>query len=133
MASGAYLLFIHVLEDIRIKIGALGFMNFSKGFYIYVGSAVSQKKKRFLQNRVLRHCRLASQKKNHWHIDYLLASDQTKIERIILIPSKIHEECEIAEFFSKYCLSSVKRFGSSDCQCFSHLFYRKTLEFQPSE
>ena len=52
-------------KDISVKIGKLGICNFSKGDYIYTGSANKN-----IEARVDRH--RMKNKKLHWHIDYLL-------------------------------------------------------------
>ena len=63
--KGSYCLIINVEKDTKIKIGKkLGIINFKKGCYVYVGSAMNS-----LESRVKRH--LSDNKKKHWHIDYL--------------------------------------------------------------
>jgi sugar fermentation stimulation protein A len=102
-----------------IKIGKLRFLKFEPGYYCYVGSALKGK----LITRVKRHISPSSLKKIHWHIDYLLATSEIRIIRSILIPSSFHEECKIAQTIKKFCIDEVHGFGSSDCNCNSHLFY----------
>ena len=68
----SYQLYIFLNEDVRVQIGKLGVFRFPKGNYIYTGSA-----KRNIEKRIERH--LSSNKKLHWHIDYLLENSQTKI------------------------------------------------------
>ncbi len=116
--KGAYLLFIKLKKDERIKVGKLGSFNFKKGFYVYSGSALKN-----LEARIKRHKR--KKKKKFWHIDYLLASKNARIVNVIGIPSKKRIECKL----NKIVLSLpgakilVKKFGSSDCNCKSHLVY----------
>ena len=99
--KGSYCLIINVEKDTKIKIGKkLGIINFKKGCYVYVGSAMNS-----LESRVKRH--LSDNKKKHWHIDYLLLNKNSKIEKIIE-----NEE-------------SIADFGCSDCKCHSHLIYFK--------
>jgi Uri superfamily endonuclease len=109
-----YILWIALDKDIQTKIGSLGRINFKKGVYLYVGSA----KKNF-KPRIERH--LVKKKKIFWHIDYLLSSNDAKIKQI-WITNKI-KECNIAQFLYKKGYSFINRFGSSDCNCRSHLFF----------
>ncbi|WP_409199490.1 GIY-YIG nuclease family protein [Methanobrevibacter sp. DSM 116169] len=113
--KGTYCLIIELKKDSKIKVGSLGFINFKKGFYIYVGSAMSS-----LESRVKRH--LSSSKKKHWHIDYLLLNSNSQIIDVIFNISDSKIECDLA----KYILNDglvVENFGSSDCKCISHLIY----------
>jgi len=84
-------------------------------FYFYVGWALQG-----LEARIERH--LKRNKRNFWHIDYLL--DYSEILGIIyLIISSGDAECRIASNLEK-SFKSVKNFGSSDCTCKSHLFFK---------
>ena len=106
-----YQLFITLYQTIEIQIGRLGLYTFPKGIYVYTGSA-----KRNMDRRITRH--LSRDKNLHWHIDYLLANEQTKIIKVM--KSEL-EECDLnADIKGK---PIVKGFGSSDCKknCKSHL------------
>lgn len=119
--SGLYQLFISIKEDIEIQVGKLGKFSFTRGLYIYTGSAAKN-----LQQRVTRH--QSKSKKLHWHIDYLLNSPHTEIIDIIIYENNDFTECELNIFsLNKYKGSSfIKGFGSSDCNnCFSHLIKYK--------
>ena len=96
-------------------------MFFKKGDYIYIGSA-----KGCLEARLRRH--LKKDKKNFWHIDYLLKDERTQISQIWMILKSI--ECETAEIFYRNPFTETVRkgFGSSDCKCETHLFYIKNFE-----
>lgn len=121
---GTYTLVIVVIHPFRKKIGKLGDHNFPTGVYTYTGSAIGVKSSN-LNSRISRH--LHSQKKNHWHIDYLLNSDNTTIEGIVFLETKTKLECKIAQKLSKIkgANSLINGFGSSDCynRCQSHLHY----------
>jgi Uri superfamily endonuclease len=104
---------MELTNDKKIDIGKLGKINFSRGYYLYVGSALNG-----LEQRIKRHLR--NQKKIYWHIDYLL--QHAKIVDIYYKESERKEECKIAQIFDQY-FSLVPGFGSSDCGCKSHLFY----------
>jgi Uri superfamily endonuclease len=40
-----------------------------------------------------------------------------------LIPSKDKEECKISQLIADYSDQSIQGFGSSDCNCKSHLHF----------
>ncbi len=110
--KGSYILLIELENDSKIQIGKLGDILFKKGFYVYIGSALNG-----LEQRINRHLR--TDKKLHWHIDYLLKS--AKVDSVYYKENDQREECKIAKSFSK--LKPVSGFGCSDCNCKSHLFY----------
>ncbi|MGZ7049923.1 MAG: GIY-YIG nuclease family protein, partial [Methanobacterium sp.] len=62
-----YCLLINLNVDSEISVGKLGKLNFKKGFYVYVGSALNS-----IDARIKRH--LKNDKKLFWHIDYLLTT-----------------------------------------------------------
>ncbi|MCX8069877.1 MAG: DNA/RNA nuclease SfsA [Thermodesulfovibrionales bacterium] len=113
---GAYLLILKLPHKKSINIGALGNMEFQKGYYIYVGSAMKD-----LTHRIARHRR--KHKNNFWHIDYLIQNAQF----ITALPIRDNEkiECLIAKKMFDISEYSIANFGSSDCDCKSHLFYMK--------
>ncbi|MHC2994557.1 MAG: GIY-YIG nuclease family protein [Candidatus Atribacteria bacterium] len=119
--EATYVLLIDVLKDFKTVVGRLGRVSFKKGNYIYIGSA-----KGYLEARLRRH--LKKDKKTFWHIDYLLKNRRTQISKIWVIPKSI--ECEIAEVFYRNPFTEIVRkgFGSSDCNCLTHLFYIKNKE-----
>ena len=125
--KGTYLLVIHLQKKCKINIGALGILEFQEGYYIYVGSAMANKGSTTLLNRVKRHVDLSSNKKLHWHIDYLLESNYSSIFKIYLIPSQKRLECVLSIELKDSCDKRISRFGSSDCSCDSHLFYFSQL------
>ena len=110
---GTYVLLIHVPYPIQLSVGELGNLALKAGYYAYVGSALGG-----LEKRVERH--LASDKKIHWHIDYLLA--RGRVVDVVQGETTERKECAVAGELVKY-LTSVTGFGSSDCKCGSHLFY----------
>ncbi len=114
--AGTYILIIHNPVNQKISVGELGRIEFQKGYYCYVGSALQN-----LSKRINRHKR--TNKKLHWHIDYLLT--KTRIIKSIEIRSPERLECEVAKSLGLISESFVKDFGSSDCNCNSHLFYFK--------
>ena len=116
--KGSYILLLRLRENVTINIGKLGKLDFKKGFYLYVGSALNS-----IEARIKRH--LKRNKKIHWHIDYLL--DYALITDVFLKEKSMKEECIVAQFFAKK-LISIKGFGCSDCKCRSHLFFGRYKE-----
>lgn len=115
--KGTYCLIINKKKNSEAKIGAMGPINFKKGYYIYIGSAMNS-----LIPRIKRH--LSENKKIHWHIDYLLEEKSTIIEEVIFNISENKIECELANLISKKGIE-IDEFGCSDCECNSHLIYFK--------
>ncbi|MFX1484563.1 MAG: DUF123 domain-containing protein [Promethearchaeota archaeon] len=120
--KGAYTLIIEVEKDFDIEIQSLGEVRFQSGIWAYVGSAMGSGSTS-LENRIKRHFR--SQKKIHWHIDYLLARD-AKLVKAFWAESPVHIECDIAQKIQTRDEFQIgpKNFGSSDCQkgCSAHIF-----------
>jgi len=111
--KGSYVLLIELPEEQTITIGSLKAIYFPRGYYAYVGSAMGG-----FKSRLNRH--LKSNKKPHWHIDYLL--EKASISEIILCETKDRAECTVAQVLS-HQFDSIPGFGSSDCKCCSHLFF----------
>jgi len=114
--NGAYVLLLKINSKKNIKVGRLGRIVFNKGFYCYVGSAIGRTT---IENRCKRH--LKKMKKKRWHIDYLIR--KTEIISIVAFSSKRKIECKIAIRILKISDGFVPKFGSTDCNCKSHLFY----------
>ena len=104
---------IELASNKDIPIGKLGCVSFPKAFYAYVGSAMNGFKVRLAHH-------LKQRKEPHWHIDYLL--NEAKIVDIILCPGEQRAECLLAQALAKD-FQIIPDFGSSDCQCKSHLFF----------
>ena len=119
---GSYVLFIKLKRDSKIRIGKFGLIDFPKGFYCYVGSAMGKSVN--LENRLKRHFRKNKRKK--WHIDYLLSHPFASLEGAITFSSRKKLECFIAQAIEKQADFTVDNFGSSDCGCKGHLHYFKT-------
>lgn len=114
--KGVYVLLIELNKDLKIKIGKLGKIEFKKGYYAYVGSALNS-----LEKRIERHFR--KNKRSFWHIDYFL--EKAKIKEFVYAEINKRKECEIAKLNLKF----IKGFGCSDCKCKSHLFYSKNYNY----
>jgi len=126
--KGSYILVILISEKIDLIVGALGKISFEKGTYVYIGSGMGSNGSTALEGRVNRHIRPSTQKKIHWHIDYLLNHEKSSLNRLFLIPSLKRLECIIAREIVEFSDSFIRDFGSSDCHCKSHLFYFKEFE-----
>ena len=121
---GVYTLIIFVPSAMLLNIGGLGERKIKRGYYAYTGSALGNGSSS-LAGRISRHLR--KNKRERWHIDYLLQSGDVKIKAILAMITRRRIECEI----NQYLMSSLKasipvfNFGSSDCtmRCGSHLLY----------
>ena len=114
--NGSYILLITLDRSTDITVGKLGKFIFPEGYYLYIGSALNG-----LHGRIKRHLR--KEKRQHWHIDYLLS--HAGIEDIWYIFSEDRVECLLAKTALAMPLTHVPvpGFGSSDCRCNSHLIY----------
>jgi len=114
--SGTYALVIHSGVGLHLPVGKLGICNFPPGYYVYAGSALGG-----LSGRLRHH--LESEKRLHWHIDYLLQQAQVAEIWYALGPNKI--ECRWNTILQNLpgAIPSIPGFGSSDCICSSHLTY----------
>lgn len=74
-----------------------------------------------LKHRISRH--LIKVKKLHWHIDYLL--NKAKIIKVVTYKTNKKVECQLNKNIQSLPGAKiiVKKFGSSDCKCTSHLTY----------
>jgi Uri superfamily endonuclease len=116
MKPGIYVLLLHGCGAVRV--GSLGTIEFTSGFYGYIGSALGSGG----LARVSRHMRvaLARDKKPRWHIDYLLIDQGFKLLQVYCAATTERLECPLAQAIA---LPSIPGFGSSDCSCQSHLFF----------
>ena len=118
--KGIYTLIIFLAEKTLIRTRKKNFI-VTRGFYIYVGSAMGPYTKS-LEKRVLRHLR--KHKTRFWHIDYLLKKKAVGIKAILYSPSMKKLECSLASQFekSRSVWVPIDGFGCSDCKCRGHLF-----------
>lgn len=121
MLRGIYLLIIQIDSDVVLKIGALGAVSFSRGTYVYVGSAQTN-----LEHRVKRHLR--KDKRLFWHVDYLLNSEAAEVVEVLFMPDGRAAECATAKEVGGRG-DPVEGFGCSDCRCVSHLFRLSDYSF----
>jgi Uri superfamily endonuclease len=116
--TGIYVILLELDGMTGIPVGRKRRFDFQKGFYGYVGSALSG-----LERRLGRH--LSSTKRLHWHIDYLLVN--AEIRSIICAQTGERKECMAARTLSQRLLP-IPGFGCSDCNCPSHLFFCPDLK-----
>jgi Uri superfamily endonuclease len=110
----SYALLIHLPHPQEIEMGARGKISFEEGWYVYVGSGS--------ESRIKRHFRDPKDKKNHWHIDYLL--QKGKPVRAYCYDK---EECSLAKSFKG--LEQLP-LGASDCRCRGHLFHGSLADIE---
>ena len=115
---GIYVLLIETVKSGDVRVGRRGNYHFEPGYCAYVGSALGN-----LEKRIARH--LDTNKKLHWHIDYLLTS--ATVRRVIYAETDRKIECLIARVLSTQ-LASKPGFGCSDCNCPSHLFFCRDFD-----
>jgi len=113
---GSYLIILYNSNEKKIETGRLGFLEFRKGYYIYTGSGMNN-----VFKRIARHKKKGTKK--HWHIDYI--KEQMKIIADIPIVKDYNIECQLSEWLNNSDGKPIDNFGSSDCDCASHLFYFK--------
>lgn len=119
---GTYALVLESLTDTTVRIGRFGTLLTHPGFHVYVGSALGPGG---LRARLCHHLQRAV--RPHWHIDYLRR--EAMLVAVWYRCGRIRREHAWARFLKSMTDSSVPLagFGSSDCNCASHLFYFPTL------
>lgn len=117
-STGTYALILHCSHRREIDFGKHGKMTLRKGCYVYVGSAFGYGG---LSARIKRHCQIS--KSFHWHIDYLRPA--VKINKVWYSLDPVKREHQWADIFNGThgVKVPIKGFGSSDCNCDSHLFF----------
>ena len=124
--SGTYLLLLECRKPSRLSIGKLGEMTVEQGSYAYIGSAWGPGG---IRARIRHHRKIAG--RPHWHIDYLRT-----VAEVTGAYCVFGARCEHAWvqrlMHSDAATMPLKGFGSSDCDCATHLFYfgRKPLRTQ---
>jgi Uri superfamily endonuclease len=103
-----------------VRVGALGEIAFRRGWHIYAGSALGSGG----LARLARHIALSQNKDKRptWHVDNLSASPVFSLRYTVHALTEERLECRLAEALG---YENVPGFGSSDCDCPSHLFYRR--------
>ena len=121
-AKGTYALIACAARTRRLEIGNLGAHEITPGYYVYVGSALGSGG---VRGRLGHHLRPAESP--HWHIDYL-----RKKTTVVAVWFRYHgkslEHAWAKRFAAMpWALVPMVGFGSSDCDCESHLFGFRNL------
>jgi Uri superfamily endonuclease len=114
---GTYALLLSATDAV-IPVGRLGDLRLQPGFYVYVGSALGPGG---VRSRLAHHMHHAE--RPHLHIDHLRR--HTTLEEIWFCYDRKSQEHEWASCFAgmRGALVPLVGFGSSDCDCGSHLFF----------
>lgn len=104
-------------KSIPIVVGKLGRIDFASGYYAYVGSAMGPGG---LAARIRHHLR--TNKKTHWHMDYLRPA--VRIDGLFIATGRSIREHAWALRLAAAPVSgrSIDGFGCTDCRCGSHLY-----------
>jgi Uri superfamily endonuclease len=118
--TGTYALILESREQKEIQIGKLGMLALSRGFYLYLGSALGPGG---ITARITHHQRVSQ--RPHWHIDYLRRA-LPLTEYWYTHDSRLmeHQWAGLAGMLRGASIP-LARFGASDCCCESHLFHFK--------
>ena len=118
---GSYVIVLTATDKKPLRIGKLGLFALLPGQYFYVGSAHGPGG---IRSRVKHHLKISS--KPHWHLDYL--RPYCTVSAVWYSYSGDTLEHRWADALA--ALESLSRpmngFGSSDCQCPSHLLYTES-------
>lgn len=120
-AAGCYALLLQLERETRLDVGRLGQLDFSSGYYIYVGSAFGPGG---LRARLNRHW--LGGRRRHWHIDYLRAAARP-VAAWYQVQQSSREHEWAATLARGRGLEPVAKFGATDCGCASHLYRSNAL------
>jgi Uri superfamily endonuclease len=111
-----------------VTVGALGPVAFEAGWHIYVGSALGSGG----LARLERHIALSRNRDRcpKWHVDYLSLSPFFSLRSAVFALTDMQLECRLAAALGG---KNIPGFGASDCDCRSHLFYRRRNPVQETE
>ena len=116
-SPGTYLLVLACERVAQISIGRLGVMATRPGYYLYVGSAFGPGG---VRARIGHHARRAVHP--HWHLDYLRTEADVVDAWCVFDAHREHEWARVL-MKNKDSALALNGFGSSDCDCPTHLFY----------
>jgi len=116
-APGTYVLALHCDRGESIEVGRLGRLTVIPGYYLYIGSAFGPGG---VAARIKHHSKSAS--RPHWHIDYLRRVCELVDVRCVYNEKREHDWARrLANM--KGVTAPFSGFGSSDCDCDTHLFF----------
>jgi len=120
------------LKKIYLNVGKLGRQKFPMGHYTYTGSVLG-KGALSLEHRISRH--LKKEKRNFWHIDFLLVNENVTVTVVIVAHTNEKLECKLNSHIRRELSAKilVKGFGASDCRenCGSHLLFYPYITEEP--
>jgi Uri superfamily endonuclease len=127
MDKGIYCL-IFTNPACTVTVGSLGPVPFAAGWHIYVGSALGSGG----LARLERHSVLSQTKDRRpkWHVDYLSVSRSFCLHFTVHALTEERLECRLAAALGG---KNIPGFGASDCDCSSHLFYRRRNPVKETE
>lgn len=115
--TGTYALVLENRIRQNVQIGRWREIAIEPGYYVYIGSAFGPGG---VRARVTRHFR--TDKKQHWHIDYLRARLTPLGAWVSHEPARLeHTWANALENLNEF--RPVPGFGCSDCACNAHLFH----------
>ena len=118
---GTYAIVLTPEAERSIKVGRLGMLRVQAGYYIYVGSAFGPGG---LKARIAHHKSVSH--RSRWHIDYLRAAAEICEVWYTYDPGpREHQWAEILAA-AKASTMPFPGFGSSDCNCLTHLYHFKS-------
>lgn len=119
---GTYVLVLHCPKKQIVSVGRLGSLGLLPGYYLYVGSAFGSGG---LRARCGHHLKISTRPR--WHIDYLRAV--CDMQAIWFSCDPQHREHEWADSVAEMrgLSAPFARFGASDCDCNTHLFFTQKL------
>jgi len=123
-AYGTYLLLLECDKQVELSIGKLGNMTTEPGYYLYVGSAFGPGG---IQARINHHMQIAV--RPHWHIDYLRTVAGV-VDAWCVYGYRYEHEWAHSLMQIEAAAMPLKGFGSSDCDCATHLFYFRRRPFK---
>jgi Uri superfamily endonuclease len=114
---GTYALILKNRKTSPLRVGKLGTLGLKPGYYVYVGSAFGAGG---LAARIRHHRQIAICP--HWHIDYLRAACELIEVWVTTGKSRREHAWATAVAGLPGAELPMRRFGSSDCACETHLF-----------
>lgn len=112
------MLVLQLQSEQRLEVGSLGPLQLKSGWYLYVGSAFGPSG---VQARCGHHRKISSRPR--WHIDYLRAVAELREIWFSHDPERREHQWAgwVKNQYGTY--APFPGFGSSDCDCESHLLY----------
>lgn len=114
--KGTYALVLECTEPAEVSVGALGVLELNPGVLVYVGSAFGSGG---LAGRLRHH--LLPVTRPHWHLDYIRPHVALQAAWCVAGPRSLEHDWARAVADIRGFSVPLSGFGSSDCNCVSHL------------